>query len=329
MRVTDNLTRNRFSSDIASINERVSKSRIKYTSGEELITIGDNPEALVTAKKYKVMIERNKSYSSLIKSTIEERNTAEAKLETISGNIQKVRDLAIESTHIGNTPNFAALGDYVKGLLKDMLRDANGEHNGKYLFAGTKTTPESISAVSASGSELPFELIEGAPTATNPSGITIEFNGNNEKRVINRDDLASEEVNSTAAEAFGGTSAFDSIIQFYNMLKYNSDGTARGVNDSLKPEEITALNTIQKNLASTAERINSVISRGGEQILRFESIGEQMANENARLDEYRSRLEDADVARAAVDLTRDENALQYALQAGAGIAKTSLFDFLR
>ena len=62
---------------------------------------------------------------------------------------------------------------------------------------------------------------------------------------------------------------------------------------------------------------------------RIVNLRDQLTDENIRLKDYRSIREDADVAEAALNLRREETALQYALQVGARINQTSLFDFLR
>jgi flagellar hook-associated protein 3 FlgL len=330
MRISTNSIFIPYGRNLENIQRRQYEEQVRLSSGRDIISLSDAPSRAVNAKNFSEMISRNEQYISNIHSALGEMQVTETTMRNISDNLMQIRQLAIDSNQTGNSGNLSNLGVYVKGLLEDLVKDANADFNGKYLFSGTKTTPGSVESADT-GHHLPFELKEGQSTKENPSGLQIVFKGNHEDRTINKDEITTEKINVTSDDIFGGdgTEIIQTVIDLYNKLTYTPDGNRRTLGDAFTPDELDIVNAYQREIAGAVSNVDQTTSRLGSRITRLESIRDIMNSENNQLDEYRSFNEDTDVAKTTLDLRKAETALAYALQTGGRIISNSLFDFLR
>lgn len=331
MRVTQFSVVNPYKQNLEDIQNRRFKNQIKMSTGKEIIGLGDAPEKIPTVKKLSALIQQNEDYLKIIDDQIGQFQQTENFLQGISDKMEKIRQLAVDGTQVGNMGNLSVLGNYIKGIITDIARDANADYNGSFLFSGTKTKAESFDPSIPNTNGMPFELIEGESSPQNWSGLTIVFKGNQESRILNKDQKTSEKVNTTSEEIFGknGTEVFTTLIDLYNLVMYNEDGTVRGVNDVLRVDEVDKLNIVQEKIANFSYKINQITARNGGRANRFQILRDQIYEENNRLKEFLSQKNDADIAKTALELSKDEYALQYSLQVGGRILQNSLFDFLK
>jgi flagellin-like hook-associated protein FlgL len=221
--------------------------------------------------------------------------------------------------------------NYVKGFLTDIVTAANTDFNGHFLFAGTKTTKNSITPTGAQKDNMPFEIVQDVPSATNPSGLRVDFKGNNNDRVINKDGSTTEVLNTKSGDIFGygGTAVLNDLVDLYNLLKYKSDGSERGDNDVFTPADSDKLNSLQKKITDSYDVVNRTAAQAGARQTRLESLNDQLVEEGTRLKGYLSNIKDTNYSEAAINLAKEQNTLQFALQAGTHIMHQSLFDFLK
>lgn len=331
MRIANGLTVNSYLRNLDSIQNQKYKNEIRLSTGKNIVNLSDAPEKLVRVKNMDFLIKENEKYKYIIDQSIREMAASEDRLQAISDKIGEIRQLAVDATHSGASGNSYSLGTYVKGLLEDILKDANADFNGKLLFSGTKSTVDSITPIPPQKTNYPFELVQEAPTADNPSGLKIYFKGNFEDRLINKDSKTTEKINVKADELFGsgGVEFFENIIKIYNILAYNSDGTQRQPTDALSKDEVNILNNLQAELANTNEKLNNLTSQLAARRNRMENISSQMSEEVLRYKELKTVNEDTDYAKVTMDLRLEEIALQYTLKIGSNLLQTSLMDFLR
>ena len=330
MRITHKSNIIPYQRNLQNIQSRRAKEQMRISSGKYIQEISDSPKRLVDSKMLNNRIEQNKKYLDVIELSHKEMLSAEGKLQGISDKLQKIRQLGIDATQTGNMGNLPSLAVYVKGIIGDIVNDASGDHNGKYLFSGTKTTGASLDKTDEASNNMPFEIVEGEKTGDNPSGLRVVFKGNFEDREINKDRYSNEVINQTADELFGanGTEMFENIIEVYNILAYREDGTKRTDEDTFGRLEVQRLNDLQKKIGDRINKVDTVTGRNGGMINRFESIRQQMESEIVRMKDLLSLKEDTDVAEATLRLQKEESAMQYSLQTGRNLFSNSLFDFL-
>lgn len=330
MRISNKSVYIPYQRNLTNVQERKFKEEVRLSTGNDIVNIADKPDKLVDVKQLQSKISENEQYMGVIEQATGEMLAAEAYLEKISDNIRLIREHGIDATQTGNTASTYGIANYVKGLLDDILTAANGDFNGKYLFSGTKTTPNSIAPGEATPQSHPFVLIEDTPESGNPSGLKVEFRGNLKARNINKDRHSDEQINITADEIFGsgGDEVFNTIIDMYNLLAYNKEGGKRQDEDVWTKADTGRLDELQQKLHDIDTKINHATSKNGTRYARLESIRDITIMENTRLKEFQSLKTDTDYAKTAVNLKQEETSLLYSLQVGAKMFQNSLFDFL-
>lgn len=330
MRVTLKSQFNPYLRNLQDIETRKYQNEVRISTGNDIINLSDSPERVYDIKKIDAAIERNKNYQSIVNNALAELRAVSDTVESVSNDLQNLRQAAIDATQVGNSDHLPSLGVYVKGMLEDLVKKANSDQNGKFLFSGTKTTSDSLTKTPPATNDMPFEIVEGSPTADNPSGLSVVFKGNTNARIINKDDTSTEQINVPASSIFGNgsTEVFDNIIKLYNVLTYNADGTARGKNDNLTNEDFSKINGYQQGIANINEQVFNTSSIVGQKLNRLQAISDQMTEEGTRLSEFRSVKSDTDVAKTSINLQLDTSALQYSLKVGAQVLQNSLFDYL-
>ncbi len=86
---------------------------------------------------------------------------------------------------------------------------------------------------------------------------------------------------------------------------------------------------MQEKISNFSKQIDQTIARNAARSNRFDTLKLQITEENTRLGDYLSSKQDADVANVSLELAKDSNALQYALQVGGNIIPMSLLNFLK
>ncbi|MGQ9818538.1 MAG: flagellin N-terminal helical domain-containing protein [Candidatus Kapaibacteriales bacterium] len=331
MRITQSLSFRNLRTSIEEIQSRKYLNEVRLASGKQIVDLSQSPNELSQAKKFEEFIstqqqyKRNLDYANgFIQQTINS-------IENISNNIQKIREIAIDASKTAVANEVSTLGKSVLGLIKDIVKELNSDFAGKYIFSGTKITPYSIAQPPGSTNTLPFELVQDNPSSTNPSGLRIIFKGNVNKISVNFGKGNAEIINSTTDELFGDTlgSSLNNLIDLYNLLTFNENGLQRTQNDLFNSGDIAKLDVIQKKIGEMIDRVNRVASNNGSKLIRIDSQREQLSNLITLYNGFKSKLIDTDYASVSIELTKEQTALQYALQVGSRVLQSTLFDFIR
>ena len=330
MRISQKTTIEPYQSTLNSLQKKQFDDNTRLTTKRNIVDLADAPDDLTYAKNLSAIITQNKSFIDVIDQTVSEMNVMEESAQNISDTFNSIRTISIDATLTGASGNLFSLGVNLKGYLTDLLSDANVDFGGKFSFSGTKTTVGSLTQTEDSKTDLPFELIEGEKTADNPSGLKVVFKGNNNERMINKEQKSTEVINITASEIFGGdgTEIFSTVIDMYNKLTYDDQGNLRDTNDVFSTADIAEISDMQAKIATQNEKLINAISRLGAKSTRLTTLSSQMASENVTLEGLKSAKYDTDYAQVVSSLKLTETALNYTLAVGAKMFNTSLLDFL-
>ena len=330
MRVTSNSYAKPYINSLNTVQESKYKNEIRINTGQKNLSLTDSPKDVVNSKLVTEMMDRNKKYLNNIQESYSEMQAANNAMETLQSKIQQIRQAAIDSTQTGNMGNLETLAVDIRGWIDDVIRDANLDNNGEFLFSGTKTSPKSLIDENGVTHKYPFELIQGEADEKNPSGLSVKFYGNLKERSINKDAATTEVINTTADKMFGenGTQALEALIDLYNVMAYREDGTARVKTDYYNKSDIARLDVAQQKLADSSDLISRANAVNGSRTNRILAVSDQITEENLRLKNILSNYSDTNYAETMIQLTKDQTALNYALKIGAQIHSQSLFDFI-
>lgn len=330
MRITQNSIIPKYQRTLEETQYRRFLEQSRLSTGKDIVTISEKPKEIVMVKHFSTLLSQNEKYLDNTELILSELQNVSDQLTNMSDKFRDIRDHSINAAREGASSSLYTIGVQIRDMLYDVINLSNMEFNGHYVFSGTKTTAASIDPQPPQKTDLPFEIIEGTPTEDNPSGLEVVFKGNNKDRIINKSANSTEVINVKADELFQGegAEAFKSIINMYNVITFNPDGSRRSMSDALSDEDVGKLDKYQKEIAEHFERINRVNGELGIKINRLEALRQQTEEENLRLEEFRSLKEDADVADAALKLSKEETLLRYTLQVGGRLIRQSLLDFL-
>ncbi len=219
---------------------------------------------------------------------------ADSKLQDAVAQLQRARELAVRGATFVSPNEREAIALEIGQLRDDIVSLANGQHQGRGLFAG-------FSAGDA------VQKVAGTWTFSGDNGEINRRVGENEVVTINV----------TADVAFGFTAGKDvfTVLDDLEAALY-ADDTA-GIETAIADVD-DSLETVLGGLGilgARANQIETAIARNADDVI---TITEQL-----------SSLEDVDIAEAVMELELQKTAYEAALAAFAQSSQTSLVDFLR
>ena len=333
MRITENATLSLYQANLNNIRNRLVTEQFRVATGKQNRTPSDEPRVVAEVKRLTNTIDQNEVFQSNIADAFTDTQIFEDTLENFNGTLNTIRSTASDAANPINFDKLPTLGEVIRQQLNDLIETANREFDGRFAFAGTLTTRGSIVPTGAETNNLPFELIEDPALVSteNPRGLRVAFKGNNENRVVRTSTNTTERINTKAEEAFGANSVevFNNIINMYNTIVFNPDGTERTNLQALEIDRARDLQGQIKNLGDSIDSVSSEIGRLGAVAERMTLLDQQISFENSRLSDLRSVRADADLVESALQVRREQSVLDSALAIGANIVQQSLLDFLR
>ncbi|GBD07138.1 Flagellar hook-associated protein 3 [bacterium HR21] len=303
--------------------QQLTRLQQQLATGKRLISLAEDPVAFGRARRLEEALQLVERQQALLHGMVEEVRSAQSQVEELVAAVQDMEALLAAALDPKNLDKPALLAEQLRQRLEDVLRSANADFDGRYLFAGTATV--------LPGGERPFELRRGAPTPENPSGLEILFRGNLAERRVMLAPGQEEVLSLRADELFGagGTELFTVLIAAYNLLAYRADGSQRPPEESLSAAERTQVQALLPQLAALREMLERAIARIGSRQARWELLAEHLQAYTVQLREFLSEAEDADIARLALELQNAQTTYHAVLQTSSRILTMSLFDFLR
>jgi flagellar hook-associated protein 3 FlgL len=117
---------------------------------------------------------------------------------------------------------------------------------------------------------------------------------------------------------FSGSEVFDPIFNAINSLLAGMD-----TNDT------SSINTALSQFSSVLSGLSQIRGRIGTNMSTLISVESRLDSKETTLKEQKSRVEDADIAQAVVQLKQTQTALEAAMSAGGSIlTQSNLFDIL-
>ena len=214
MRVSTNSIYRDYQRNLNESQFKVNSENIRISSGKKNLNISDDTSDVVEADSFRQAIKRNEAYLGNINNTLDKLQQTDTTLRAISDKMQEIREYVVDVSKTSTGYNHFAIAQSIKGALEDIVSLANSDNNGDYLFSGTMTSPKNIKDANPTLNNLPFEIVQGAATPTNPSGLSVVYKGNNENIEVNLTNKSSEIVNTQAEDifGFGGIDTLQKII---------------------------------------------------------------------------------------------------------------------
>jgi len=270
------------------------------SSGKTITKPSDNPISVARVMSYNSVLSQNMQYQKNIHAATTFVETTESALKGINEVLQRARELALTGANgTMSEDDLRAVAKEVDELNNVLVQLANSSIEGRYVFAGFKTT------------SVPFardkDLLQTEPSSVTYQGNTGSINWEVAPNVTIKGNLD------------GHTMFMDScIFEYMDTLVQGLEGNDHSVIDDSIANLTEAIQFVLDNRAGLGAIVNGL-----------ELSREKYLDENLSVTQLRSTLEDIDLAKAIINFNVMENVYRSSLSTGARIMQPSLIDYLR
>ncbi len=297
MRITNSTLTTNYLRNLSNNLKQMQKYQNQLSSGKVVSRPSDNPMLISKIMDISNNIVQNKQYNSNIKDTIGWVETQDTALAGVTATLHRLKDLVIYGANgsLSGTDR-AAIKDEV-AMQAEQLKDIlNTNFDGRYIFAGQKTTEAPFSvdngllAYHGKGENITREISQGVT-------IDIITDGS---RIINADNDKNLGV----------------LIQ--KIIEAMDDGDTESLSGDLMAD-------IDKHL----DNVLRVRSSVGAIYNRLEAAKSRNEEENLNLSNLLSEKEDIDIAEKYMEYMVMATIYQASLSVGAKVLQPSLLDYIR
>ena len=293
-RITSNTIARNILADINAVNTKLAKTQQQLASGKLLTRPSDDPAAVGRALQYRKDVEETQQYQRNASEAQGWADVTDSALTTINDVLQRVRELTVRGANGTAGPEaHAAIVAELRGLIDSVKIAGNANYGGRYVFAGTKTDVE------------PYEV--GGPD---------DYAGD-ELKIMRQIGPGVEVPVSMYGREVIGDEDEGLLATMRTVLDHMENGMhdALGTDLDLLDDHVDVINAVRATIGATSNRIEIATAR----LAEYEGTALQLLTDT----------ESVDFAKAMIDFTTQQNAMQAGLKAGASIVQNSLLDFLR
>lgn len=305
---------NTASLNLSSITDKVSTG-MKYSKASE-----DTASALKSFKIRRSLsrVEQYKSNISELQSTLDEMETSlmgikEALTEATTTLEQGANGTLSESDR-------KSVASVFESLQEQVLKLANTNFAGKYIFGGPNTTSKPFSVESGklfyNGEDLDSSTVSTEQVLAD-MGMGLNF------------DAAGDLQNGSGVNI----SMPGSVVLGYGMdadgLPNNIYNLFSEIVNSLQTNDVSNAEKYMQKLSDMTDNIIVQVADVGERSKFVEFLGERMSSDKLNLEKKQNNVEGIDEAQAITEYYSTRLAYQSALQMGSKIIQSTIFDYLR
>jgi flagellar hook-associated protein 3 FlgL len=294
MRITEGRIASDFLTSVNKNRESIVTLQSQLASGKKVMKVSDDPIAADAILRLQAGLDRNDQYQKNVTDGQGALESTASYLDSMVSLVSKAKTIVVQSQDGQQVSSMKAYGDQLNQMINEGITIGNAQFNGKYIFAGTKTTTS------------PYSL-----SATTPQ--TVVFNGDANNLMYPTGDSFQQQVSVSGAEAFGGTALFDTMIRIRDSLTAGTPPAAA---------DVAALSQSMDTLTQTSSKVGSLMQS-------LDSQANHLTEQTSQLRSLLSGEQDTDVAEATLKLKLNQTMLDAALNTGSQILPKSLLDFLR
>jgi flagellar hook-associated protein 3 FlgL len=294
--------------DLQRTKERMSNLSEQIASGSRLNRLSDDPTASALVLNFENSIEQNKAYIQQADSAASFLQTTETVLQSVNDVVTRLLELGARGLGTGITASGRqAIVPEVTGIKTNLVALANTQSQGKYLFAGARTTtvPFASTATGATyagdHSDISLDVSVSTTVKTNLPGDTVFFNGD-----------ASAAPTATTGQGSSG----DVFAQVSNLI------------DGLNTNNTAAIQTAFDNLKTILGNVNAHLAEMGGRQASLQQLTDNVQSYNLSLQTIQSSYQDLDYPTAIMDYTNAQTSQQASLSVLGKSNNLNLFNYL-
>lgn len=289
--------------DLNRIKELLSVYGEQIATGKRITRLSDDPTGAALVIDFNASIERNNQYAKMISSAGTFLKTSEDALSEVNNEITRLLELGQKGlTGTTGASGRINIASEVDGIRTNLVSIANMQSQGKYVFAGTRTTTQPFSGPSAGpilyagdGNSIDLDVSMGTTVSTNLPGDQVFFGG-------------------SAATAQGtSTDLFQQVTDLRDGLLNNN--TAQ-------------IQTAYNNLQTILQRINAQTTQLGGRQASLNQLNDAVSAFDLSLKSIKGTYEDLDYPDTITKYTTAQTTQSAAMSTLARANTQNLFDFL-
>ena len=280
-----------FISNLETLNETLNRISQQVSSGKKLNELHDSPAGSAELLSLTDLASEIDQFRSSAGTVLYYLQTADSVLNEVHNLITSVYAKGSQAANgtVGEDAR-AALATEIRSLRDQILSLANTQTKGRYIFAGSMVA------------SAPFEI----------TGDSVSYQGNADINSIFVDQGTQVQPGVSGSEAFN--SAFAAIESLLSAVDAN---------------DVSAIQASLGQFAAALSGLGQARGKIGANLNLLQSVQTRLDVRETSLKEHRSRIEDADMASAVIQLNQAQTALQAALSAaGSILPQRNLFDIL-
>jgi len=302
MRVPDSMIASSIAARLAAASERLFRTQEKVASGLAFTAPSQNAPGAVRAAGLRSSIAEVTRYLANADAASAKLRLTENCLQSISDLLTEARTAGLARTDISADGN-AALADQVHQMAAQVVRNASFSSDGSYLFSGYKVSTAPLAGNGAGPPPYLYQGDRGDQQVQLGRGIAITTNLD-----------AAELLNMNGAADPGLDDTLETLRKLEAALRGNDSA---GVTDALT------------SLEQHSQRVLSLRAELGARTQHVELAKTQLESVKLTFQDLLSRVQDADLTQAVIDLRSQELSYQAAAAAASVLHRASLLDYLR
>jgi len=286
--------------DLQRTKDQMASLQEQLASGNRLVRLGDDPTASSLVLDFQNSIEKNKAFIQQADSATSFLSTTETSLASVNEAVTRLLELGQQGlSDITSPDGRTAISHEVDGLRTNLLSIANTQAQGKFIFAGTRTTTQPFSGPAAGpityagdGNSIDLDVASSTSVSTNLTGDAVFFG---------------------AGGQGSASDIFQQVTDLRNGLATNNRVLIQAAYDNLK--------TIQA-------RVNDQMTDLGGRQASLDQLRESVGSYNLSLQTIQGSYQDLDYAEAITDYNQAQTAQQASLSVLAKSSQRNLLDYL-
>jgi len=296
MRVASKTVYDTIKLNLANITEELHKANKVIATQKRITDLSDDPVGLTQVLNIKSSLSNIKQLGRNISMGRSWLTASESALSNVQNLISDARALCVDMANATtDASERASAAGTVQNIMEEIVSLANTDVVGRYIFGGSKTDT------------VPFS--QGGIYNGDDNAFTIK---------IGRDTTAEVGNDGEAVFQPSGAGAADDIFQTLSDLK-----------GALEGNNLSGIQAAMSKLDIHFDHISTKIPNIGSRMLRMEIKEKIFQDLNITNTDRLSKIEDADIAEAIIELKSKELAYQAALASSARIMGLSLVDYLK
>lgn len=303
MRIATNNSYTDFLKNMATTETKLHYTMGQLSSFKEVSKSSEDPLLISKIMNLNVAIDRNETQNLEIKDAISWSNTQDGILASVSDSMLRIKTLIQSSA---NTTSAAAEMEANKNEIQQnieaIVEALNTNFDGRYLFAGDKTT------------EPPFSVVKNAQGET----YGIAYNGSDVNLPREISDGVTVNLVTDGNQLMGKNGA-ENLNDFFNQVIDSFDNSNR---DAMANELLGKADNFRDNFVNVRTKVGSIYNR-------LKSAQDRNETEKLNLKESLSNRQDVDVAEKYMQFQNEMLAYNATMSMGTKIMQTSILDFVR